>query len=105
MAMDYPYPTSTAVSAVMRGNRKRDTRPELALRAELHKRGLRYRVDFPVAPMRRRADVVFTRARVAVFVDGCYWHRCPKHGTQPRSNVTYWTRKLDRNVERDRETD
>ena len=90
----------------MRGNRRRDTKPELVLRRLLHGRGLRYRVDHPiVAGLRRRADIVFTRARVAVFVDGCYWHVCPQHGTEPQSNAGYWSAKLARNVERDRETD
>ncbi len=84
---------------------RRDTAPELALRRELWRRGLRYRVD--VAPIRgrRRADVVFTRAKVAVYVDGCFWHRCPLHATTPRSNQEWWTAKLDANVARDRATD
>jgi len=84
----------------------RDTAPELALRRLLHARGLRYRVDVaPLPGLRRRADVVFTRARLAVFVDGCFWHRCPLHGTSPRSNADWWRNKLDRNVQRDRDTD
>jgi len=83
-----------------------DTKPELALRRELHRRGLRYRVGTaPLPGLRRRADVVFTRRRIAVFVDGCFWHRCPEHGTQPRNNFDWWQAKLDRNVERDRHTD
>lgn len=90
----------------MLGNRRRDTGPELALRRTLHARGLRFRVDHRLAPpLRVRPDVVFTRARVAVFVDGCFWHRCPDHGTSPKAHSDYWTPKLDRNVERDRETD
>jgi len=89
----------------MRKQGRRDTAPELALRRELWRRGLRYRVD--VAPIRgrRRADVVFTRDRVAVYVDGCFWHRCPLHATTPRSNQEWWTAKLDANVARDRATD
>ncbi len=85
-------------------NRRRDTRPEMAVRSELHRRGLRFRRDFPVRTADRvvRPDVVFTRWRVAVFVDGCFWHRCPEHGVEPRTNVGYWTAKLDRNVARDR---
>jgi DNA mismatch endonuclease (patch repair protein) len=87
----------------MQGNRKRDTRPELALRSELHRRGLRYRVDVrPAAGLRCRADIVFGRKRVAVFVDGCFWHDCPEHGTSPRTNAPYWSAKIARNVERDR---
>jgi DNA mismatch endonuclease, patch repair protein len=87
----------------MRGNRRRDTKPELKLRAALHKRGLRCRVDYPVqAGSRRvRANVVFMRQRVAVFLDSCFWHRCADHGVLPRANSDYWRPKLDRNVERD----
>ena len=90
----------------MQGNRKRDTRPELALRRELHRRGLRYRVDAsPLPGLRCRADIVFTRPRVAVFVDGCFWHSCPEHGTRPSTNAVYWKAKIGRNVERDRRND
>jgi DNA mismatch endonuclease (patch repair protein) len=86
--------------------RARDTGPELALRRALHARGLRYRIDRPVLPdRRRRVDIVFGPAKVAVFVDGCFWHRCPEHATDPRNNVEYWTLKLDNNVRRDRDTD
>jgi DNA mismatch endonuclease (patch repair protein) len=82
------------------------TDPETALRRELHRRGLRYRVNrAPVAGIRRTADVVFSKARVAVFVDGCFWHGCPDHKTFPRANAEWWRAKLTRNVERDRETD
>lgn len=95
-----------AVRASMLANRRRDTRPEMAVRKRLHAAGLRYRVDF--APLsqdrRRRADVVFTRQRIAVFVDGCFWHGCPKHLTAPKSNVDYWGPKIARNRERDHET-
>jgi len=87
----------------MQGNRKRDTRPELALRSELHRRGLRYRVNSrPVKSLRCQADIVFRRHKVAVFVDGCFWHGCPEHGKSPRTNVDYWSAKIARNVERDR---
>ena len=86
--------------------RRRDTKPELALRRAIHARGWRYRVDVaPLPKMRRRADMVFTRARVAVFVDGCFWHRCPQHGTIPKNNRDWWIAKLDGNVARDRDTD
>ena len=85
---------------------RRDTVPELALRRELHRRGLRYRVDAPLPGMpRRRADLVLTRARIAVFVDGCFWHACSEHATAPTSNAGWWRTKLERNVERDRDTD
>lgn len=89
--------------ASMRGNRRRDTRPELAVRRRLHAMGLRYRVDF--APIREvlrlRADIVFTRARVVVFIDGCYWHKCPDHYRPARRNVDFWTTKIEGNCERD----
>lgn len=88
----------------MQGNRRTDTRPELALRSELHRRGLRFRKNIRPSPaLRHEADVVFTRQRIAVFVDGCFWHSCPEHGTSPSTNSTYWSAKLARNRERDRE--
>ena len=84
----------------------RDTQPELLLRRILHRQGLRYRVHLrPEKEIRRQADIVFTRAKVAVFVDGCFWHRCPEHGTEPKANAAWWKIKLDRNADRDRETD
>lgn len=87
----------------MQANRRRDTGPELALRRELHRRGLRYRVGYPVLP-RRRADIVFTRARVAVFVDGCFWHGCPAHATSAVLNAEYWRDKIAANQARDQDT-
>jgi len=85
---------------------RRDTAPELALRSELHRRGLRFRVDrAPVPGVRSRADVVLGPARVAVYVDGCFWHSCPEHGTKPKANAEFWDNKLRRNRERDAETD
>lgn len=92
----------------MAANRRRDTKPELALRSHLHRGGLRYRVDRPInLPGRRpaRPDIVFARQRIAVFVDGCFWHRCPEHASSPRANAEYWRVKLARNVARDREVD
>lgn len=90
----------------MRGNVRRDTRPELAVRRAVHRLGLRYRVDArPIASLNRRADLVFPRAQIAVFVDGCYWHACPDHGTLPTANGAYWSAKIEGNVTRDRETD
>ena len=89
----------------MQGNRSRDTKPELAVRRLLHAKGLRYRVDFrPLPGLRRTADVVFIRARVAIFIDGCFWHGCPSHYRAPGSNTTYWSWKVSRNRERDIET-
>lgn len=85
---------------------RRDTLPERAIRSELHRRGFRFRVDrAPVPGLRSRADIVFGPARVAVYVDGCFWHSCPEHGTRPKANAEWWERKLDRNQERDRKTD
>jgi DNA mismatch endonuclease (patch repair protein) len=91
----------------MRANRRRDSRAELAARSALHRSGLRFFVDRPLKLPGRtvRPDVVFPRARVAVFIDGCFWHACPEHGTQPRRNEQYWAPKLRRNVERDRAVD
>lgn len=102
-ALPYPSPTSSEVSVRMRRNRRRDSRAELALRRELHRRGLRFRVDLPIRIPARvvRPDVVFTRARLAVFVDGCFWHCCPEHGNSPKMNTDYWRPKLERNVARD----
>ncbi len=99
-------PSSPSVSARMARQGRRDTAPELMLRRALHRRGLRYRVDAPLPGMpRRRADLLFTRARLAVFVDGCFWHACPVHATHPASNPHWWRAKLEANVARDRDTD
>ena len=89
----------------MSRQRRRDTAPELALRRELFRRGLRFRVDYAVVGRRRRVDVAFTRRKVAVFVDGCFWHSCPEHATSPASNASWWAEKLSANVRRDRESD
>ncbi|MER6302746.1 very short patch repair endonuclease [Kitasatospora sp. NPDC001539] len=87
--------------------RRRDTKPERAIRSLLHAAGKRYRVDLrlDLEGARPRPDIVFTRARVAVFVDGCFWHCCPEHGRQPGVNAGYWGPKLERNVARDRAAD
>lgn len=86
--------------------KRRDTAAELALRRELHALGLRYRVAYPIPGQRRRTiDIAFTKARVAVFVDGCFWHGCPVHGTRPRSNSEWWQTKLAANRARDRDSD
>ena len=88
--MDRPVASSTEALRRMRRQRRRDTAPELLLRRELHRLGLRYRVNRTVLPgVRRRADVVFARARVAVFVDGCFWHSCPRHRTAPRPGDSF----------------
>lgn len=89
----------------MRANRGRDTGPELALRRAIHARGLRYFVNRrPVSRVRRTADLVFPRARLAVFVDGCFWHGCPVHHTVAKANADFWADKVTRNRERDAET-
>jgi DNA mismatch endonuclease (patch repair protein) len=90
----------------MVANRGRDTKPELALRSVLHRMGLRFRVDVrPLQGVPRRADIVFRRARVAVFVNGCFWHGCKDHGTWPKKNSDWWREKIERNRRRDWETD
>jgi DNA mismatch endonuclease, patch repair protein len=86
----------------MQGNRKRDTRPEVSLRRAVHALGLRYRVAARPLPTRPwTADLVFPSERVAVFLDGCYWHGCPEHYAAPRTNPGYWLPKIDRNRRRD----
>ncbi|MDN3354622.1 very short patch repair endonuclease [Actinomadura sp. DC4] len=92
----------------MRANRRADTKPEVALRRALHGLGYRYRKDFRLdlpGGVRVRPDIVFTAKKIAVFVDGCFWHVCPEHGRQPTTNEWYWTPKLRRNMERDRAAD
>ena len=91
----------------MQANRRTDTKPEVQLRSALHRAGYRFRKDMRVdtSELRVRPDIVFTRLRVAVFVDGCFWHVCPLHGREPTRNEWYWTPKLRRNVERDRQSD
>lgn len=101
----HPGSSSTSASRRMSNAKRRDTDAELALRRELHRRGLRYRVTYPVPGQRRRTiDIAFTKARVAVFVDGCFWHGCPEHGTRPRSNSEWWLTKLAANKARDEDT-
>jgi DNA mismatch endonuclease, patch repair protein len=98
-------PKSEAVRRRLSLTGRRDTKPERVLRSELHRRGLRYRVDAPLPGLtRRRADLVFPREQVAVFVDGCFWHRCPKHWNAPLNNAEFWASKIDGNVRRDRDT-
>jgi DNA mismatch endonuclease, patch repair protein len=89
----------------MMGNRS-ESAVERALRSELHRRGLRFRKHgSPLPGLRCKADVIFTRQRLAVFVDGCFWHRCPEHRSAPKANAGWWTAKLDANVARDRRND
>ena len=99
------WASSAQVRMTMRGNRSRNTTPEMKLRSLLHQRGLRYRVDTPPTPgTRRRADVVFPRERVAVFVDGCFWHGCSEHYRPSTRNVAFWEEKLATNRSRDAQT-
>ncbi|WP_454162432.1 very short patch repair endonuclease [Gordonia iterans] len=104
--MTNSWASSEGVRRSMKANRSRDTGPELRLRSELHRRGLRYFVDrAPIKGVRRRADVVFPRRKIAVFVDGCFWHGCPEHHTLSKTNAEYWKQKVERNRSRDRDTD
>jgi DNA mismatch endonuclease (patch repair protein) len=100
------WASSPEARARMRSNKSRDTKPELALRSAVHARGLRYRVSAkPLAGVRRTADLVFSRAKVAVFLDGCFWHGCPEHHTVASANATFWADKVEGNRKRDRDTD
>jgi DNA mismatch endonuclease (patch repair protein) len=99
-------PTDARTSARMASQRNRDTIPELMLRTELRSRGLGYRINarLPNIP-RRTCDVAFVGARVAVFIDGCFWHSCPLHAVPPKQNAAWWSEKLERNIRRDRDTE
>lgn len=99
------WASSAASRKVMQGNRSRDTSPELAVRRRLYADGLRFRVAHRPEPgLNRTADIVFTKQRIAIFIDGCYWHACPEHRTVARANASYWSEKLARNVARDVDT-
>ncbi|MFE8006354.1 very short patch repair endonuclease [Streptomyces sp. NPDC057418] len=105
-----PPEGSWASSAARRRNmqaiRSRDTKPEQLIRRLVHANGLRYRVAAqPLPGLRRTADLVFRPAKVAVFIDGCYWHGCPEHYVPPKTNSGYWSDKVARNMARDRDTD
>jgi DNA mismatch endonuclease (patch repair protein) len=90
----------------MQAIRNRDTKPEWLIRRLVHAQGLRYRVAArPLSDLRRTADLVFRPAKVAVFIDGCYWHGCPEHYVSPKTNPGYWSDKVARNIARDRDTD
>lgn len=105
-----PPEGSWASSAARRRNmqaiRSRDTKPERVIRRLVHANGLRYRIAArPLPDLRRTADMVFRPAKVAVFIDGCYWHGCPEHYVSPKTNPGYWSDKVARNMARDRDTD
>ena len=100
-----PNPSSPAARKRMESTGQRDTGAELRVRRLLFARGLRYRVDYPVLTQpRRKADIAFTRAKVAVFIDGCFWHGCPEHGTWPKANAAFWRDKINTNKKRDLDT-
>lgn len=89
----------------MTSQRQRDTAAEIALRSLLHGRGFRFRVHYALPNLRRRADIAFPRLRIVVFVDGCFWHGCPEHGTWPKQNADWWREKIEANRRRDADTD
>ncbi len=98
------WASSEGTRRSMLSNKARDTKPELLIRQALHARGYRYRVDLrPSDKVRSRADILFTKQKIAIFIDGCFWHGCPIHATAPKANADYWLPKLKRNVERDLE--
>lgn len=103
----YPIPSSRSVSVRMVANRSTNTRPEIALRSALHRAGLRFRIHHKVRIDIGRPiviDIAFPRRRLAVFLDGCFWHACREHRSIPNANAAYWRPKLARNIERDRQT-
>ncbi|MDT0447295.1 very short patch repair endonuclease [Streptomyces johnsoniae] len=100
------WASSPARRRNMQAIKNRDTRPEWLVRRLVHAQGLRYRVAAkPLAHLRRTADMVFRPAKLAVFIDGCYWHGCPQHYVSPKTNPGYWSDKVARNIARDRDTD
>ena len=100
------WASSAGVRRSMQSNRSRDTRPEIELRSQLHKAGLRFRKHYrPIKGSRCEVDIAFTHWGVAIQLDGCFWHGCPQHATRPATNGEWWAAKLDGNVKRDRRTD
>jgi len=85
----------------MRNIAQRDTVPEVRIRRLFHARGLRYRLHYPIDGMRSKPDVAFVSARLAIYVDGCFWHGCKRHGTRPKRNADAWAAKISANRERD----
>jgi DNA mismatch endonuclease, patch repair protein len=102
-----PSPSSDKVIRVMQSNRRTDTIPEKKIRSALFKRGYRFRKDYLIKTVgtKCRPDVVFPRKKVAVFVDGCFWHGCPAHGTWPKSNADFWRVKIENTKKRDNDND
>lgn len=107
LVVPYPEPGDQAATRIGKANRRTNTKPEVRLRSLLHARGLRFRKDhlLRVGDLRVRPDIVFPRTKVAVFVDGCFWHSCPDHFHMPETNQEYWVPKLEGNVARDRRVD
>lgn len=108
VVVPYPEPAGPAATKIGKANRRRDTRAELLIRSAVHRRGLRFRKDHLIRctnGVKVRPDIVFTRQRVAVFIDGCFWHGCPDHGSTPARNPAYWVPKLEANSARDRRVD
>ena len=100
------WASTPAARRTMQSNKSRDTRPELALRSLIHRRGLRYRVCVrPLADLNRTADIVFRKSKLAVEVRGCFWHGCPEHCRIGKVNSEFWRAKIERNIERDRRMD
>ena len=98
-----PRASSELVRRVMQANRPRGTKPELAVRMALKQVGLRFRTDIaPEASLKCKADFVFRKAGVCIFVDGCYWHGCPRHFVPPKTNFAWWREKIADNRRRDR---
>jgi len=97
-----PLPSSLQARARMRASKQRDTAIEISLRSELHARKLRFRLHHRLQGFRGAIDIAFPRSKVAVFVDGCFWHLCPQHKTIPKANRDWWLKKLNANRTRDR---
>ena len=105
MSNQTPTPLDARTRERFKRQPQRDTKPELVIRRELHRRGFRFRLDVRVSKsIRSKPDIVFNGAKVAVFVDGCFWHGCPDHGTFPKNNREWWAQKLEANVKRDERT-
>lgn len=104
-SVDRPTPSSPETERRMKSQRREDTDVELRIRRKLHALGYRYRIHYRILNSRRKVDIAFTRKKIAVFTDGCFWHVCPKHGSLPKANQDWWREKLRTNVRRDQETD
>lgn len=101
-----PPASSAVVRKRMQSTRQKNTAAEMSIRRAIHRMGLRYRIHIePVPGLHRNADIVFSKQRVAVMIDGCFWHGCELHGSQPKTNAAFWSRKIEDNKRRDRDTD